>query len=579
MNPTPLDRLAVAIAQLNPIVGDIAGNADKARRARAKAAGDGADLIVFSELFICGYPPEDLVLKPALQEACRSAVEALAADTADGGPAMLIGAPWVEDGKLYNAVALLDGGRVAGLRFKVDLPNYGVFDEKRVFAPGPMPGPVNFRGVRLGVPICEDIWGPEPVECISETGGEILLVPNGSPYRRSVIDERLNVAVARVKDAGMPLVYVNQVGGQDELVFEGASFVLNADLTFGAQLPSFREAVVTVVFERAADGWHCSGGPTAPQESGDEADYAACVLGVRDYVEKNGFPGVVIGLSGGVDSALCAAISVDALGAERVRCVMLPYRFTSQQSLDDAAQIATALGVHYDIVPIASAIEGLEKALAPLLAGLKRDVTEENLQARARGTMLMAVSNKFGLMVVTTGNKSEMSAGYATLYGDMNGGFNPVKDLYKTEVYRLSRLRNGWKPQGALGPSGRVIPENVIVRAPTAELRENQTDQDSLPPYDVLDAILERLVEREEPISTIVAAGFDRELVQRIERMLNIAEYKRRQACPGVKVTLRSFGRDRRYPITNRFRDPGIAVSAATTTAKGMAAKSESIDF
>ena len=579
MNPSPPDRLALTIAQLDPVVGDIAGNADKARRARAKAAGDGADLVVFSELFICGYPPEDLVLKPALQEACRGAIEALAADTADGGPAMLIGTPWVEDGKLYNAVALLDGGRVAGLRFKVDLPNYGVFDEKRVFAPGPMPGPVNFRGVRLGVPICEDIWGPEPVECISETGGEILLVPNGSPYRRSAIDERLSVAVARVKDSAMPLVYVNQVGGQDELVFDGASFVLNADLTVGAQLPSFREAVATVVFERAAGGWHCSGGPAAKLATGDEADYAACVLGVRDYVDKNGFPGVVIGLSGGVDSALCAAISVDALGAERVRCVMLPYRFTSQHSLDDAAAIVAALGVHYDIVPIASAVEGLEKALTPLMAGLKRDVTEENLQARARGTMLMAISNKFGLMVVTTGNKSEMSAGYATLYGDMNGGFNPLKDLYKTEVYRLSRLRNRWKPEGALGPSGRVIPENVIVRAPTAELRENQTDQDSLPPYDVLDAILERLVEREEPISTIVASGFDRDLVQRIERMLNIAEYKRRQAAPGVKVTLRNFGRDRRYPITNRFRDPGVAVSAATTTARGVAAKSEAIDF
>ncbi len=579
MNPSPPDRLALTIAQLDPIVGDIAGNADKARRARAKAAGEGSDLVVFSELFICGYPPEDLVLKPALQEACRGAIEALAADTADGGPAMLIGTPWVEDGKLYNAVALLDGGRVAALRFKVDLPNYGVFDEKRVFAPGPMPGPVNFRGVRLGVPICEDIWGPEPVECISETGGEILLVPNGSPYRRSAIDERLSVAVARVKDSAMPLVYVNQVGGQDELVFDGASFVLNADLTVGAQLPSFREAVATVVFERAAGGWHCSGGPAAKLATGDEADYAACVLGVRDYVDKNGFPGVVIGLSGGVDSALCAAISVDALGAERVRCVMLPYRFTSQHSLDDAAAIATALGVHYDIVPIASAVEGLEKALTPLMAGLKRDVTEENLQARARGTMLMAISNKFGLMVVTTGNKSEMSAGYATLYGDMNGGFNPVKDLYKTEVYRLSRLRNRWKPEGALGPSGRVIPENVIVRAPTAELRENQTDQDSLPPYDVLDAILERLVEREEPISTIVASGFDRDLVQRIERMLNIAEYKRRQAAPGVKVTLRNFGRDRRYPITNRFRDSGVAVSAATTTARGVAAKSEAIDF
>ena len=579
MNPSPPDRLALTIAQLDPVVGDIAGNADKARRARAKAAGDGADLVVFSELFICGYPPEDLVLKPALQEACRGAIEALAADTADGGPAMLIGTPWVEDGKLYNAVALLDGGRVAGLRFKVDLPNYGVFDEKRVFAPGPMPGPVNFRGVRLGVSICEDIWGPEPVECISETGGEILLVPNGSPYRRSAIDERLSVAVARVKDSAMPLVYVNQVGGQDELVFDGASFVLNADLTVGAQLPSFREAVATVVFERAAGGWHCSGGPAAKLATGDEADYAACVLGVRDYVDKNGFPGVVIGLSGGVDSALCAAISVDALGAERVRCVMLPYRFTSQHSLDDAAAIVAALGVHYDIVPIASAVEGLEKALTPLMAGLKRDVTEENLQARARGTMLMAISNKFGLMVVTTGNKSEMSAGYATLYGDMNGGFNPLKDLYKTEVYRLSRLRNRWKPEGALGPSGRVIPENVIVRAPTAELRENQTDQDSLPPYDVLDAILERLVEREEPISTIVASGFDRDLVQRIERMLNIAEYKRRQAAPGVKVTLRNFGRDRRYPITNRFRDSGVAVSAATTTARGVAAKSEAIEF
>ena len=579
MNPSLPDRLALTIAQLDPVVGDIAGNADKARRARAKAAGDGADLVVFSELFICGYPPEDLVLKPALQEACRGAIEALADDTADGGPAMLIGTPWVEDGKLYNAVALLDGGRVAGLRLKVDLPNYGVFDEKRVFAPGPMPGPVNFRGVRLGVPICEDIWGPEPVECISETGGEILLVPNGSPYRRSAIDERLSVAVARVKDSAMPLVYVNQVGGQDELVFDGASFVLNADLTVGAQLPSFREAVATVVFERAAGGWHCSGGPAAKLATGDEADYAACVLGVRDYVDKNGFPGVVIGLSGGVDSALCAAISVDALGAERVRCVMLPYRFTSQHSLDDAAAIVAALGVHYDIVPIASAVEGLEKALTPPMAGLKRDVTEENLQARARGTMLMAISNKFGLMVVTTGNKSEMSAGYATLYGDMNGGFNPLKDLYKTEVYRLSRLRNRWKPEGALGPSGRVIPENVIVRAPTAELRENQTDQDSLPPYNVLDAILERLVEREEPISTIVASGFDRDLVQRIERMLNIAEYKRRQAAPGVKVTLRNFGRDRRYPITNRFRDPGVAVSAATTTARGVAAKSEAIDF
>ena len=579
MSTRPADRIAVAIAQLNSTVGDVAGNADKARGARVKAAAAGADLILLSELFICGYPPEDLVLKPALQVACRTAVEELARDTSDGGPAMLIGTPWVEDGKLYNAVALLDGGHIASLRFKVDLPNYGVFDEKRVFAPGPLPGPVNIRGVRIGVPICEDIWSAEPVECIGETGGEILLVPNGSPYRRGVIDERLNVAVARVKEAGLPLVYANQVGGQDELVFEGASFVLNPDLTFAVQLPAFREDVATVAFTRTAAGWRAEAGSIAVLETGDEADYAACVLGLRDYVDKNRFPGVVIGLSGGVDSALCAAMAVDALGAKRVRCVMMPYRFTSQDSLDDAAAVAKALGIHYDIVPIAPAVEGLEKALAPLTAGLPRDVTEENLQARARGIILMAISNKFGLMVVTTGNKSEMSVGYATLYGDMNGGFNPVKDLYKTEVYRLARLRNAWTPHGALGPAGHVIPENVLVRAPTAELRENQKDQDSLPPYDLLDAVLERLVEREESISTIVEAGFDRDVVMRVERMLNIAEYKRRQAAPGVKVTLKNFGRDRRYPIVNRFRDPGVALPPAAASPVKGAAASEGVDF
>ncbi|HEX4555307.1 MAG TPA: NAD+ synthase [Xanthobacteraceae bacterium] len=557
MNQRPPDRLALAIAQLNPTVGDIAGNAEKARRARAQAAADGAELVIFPELFIAGYPPEDLVLKPAFQAACRAAVETLARETTDGGPAILIGTPWLETGKLYNAVVLAEAGRITALRFKVDLPNYGVFDEKRVFVPGPMPGPINFRGVRLGVPICEDIWGPEPVECIAETGGEILLVPNGSPYRRGVVDQRLSVAVARVAEAGLPLVYVNQVGGQDELVFEGASFVLNADRSMPAQLPAFREAVATTRWQRAAAGWRCTGGLIARLDEGDKADYAACVLGLRDYVDKIGFPGVVLGLSGGIDSALCAAMAVDALGAKRVRCVMLPYRFTAQESLDDAALVAKALGTPYDVVPIADAVEGLEKSLVPLLAGRPRDVTEENLQSRARGTILMAVSNKLGLMVVTTGNKSEMSAGYATLYGDMNGGFNPIKDLYKTEVFRIARLRNAWKPEGALGPDGIVIPENILVRPPTAELRENQTDQDSLPPYDVLDAVLERLVEREQPIAEIVADGFDRDLVVRIERMLNLAEYKRRQSAPGVKVTLRNFGRDRRYPIVNRFRDPG----------------------
>jgi NAD+ synthase len=578
---TAPDRFTITIAQLNPIVGDIPGNAAKARAARAHAAAAGADLVLLSELFICGYPPEDLVLKPALQAACRDAVEGLARETADGGPAVLIGTPWVEGGKLYNAVALLDGGSVASVRFKVDLPNYGVFDEKRVFTPGSLPGPMNVRGARIGVPICEDIWGPEPVECISETGGEIILVPNGSPYRRGVIDERLNVAVARVKEAGLPLVYANQVGGQDELIFEGASFVLNTDLTFAAQLPAFREDCANVRFIRTATGWRAETGPIATLETGDAADYAACVLGLRDYVDKNRFPGVVLGLSGGIDSALCAAMAVDALGAEQVRCVMLPYRFTSQDSLADAAAIAKALGLRYDIVPIAPAVEGLEEALAPLTAGLPRDVTEENLQSRARGAILMAISNKFGLMVVTTGNKSEMSAGYATLYGDMNGGFNPIKDLYKTEVYRLARLRNGWKPDDALGPHGVVIPDNILTRAPTAELRENQTDQDTLPPYEVLDRILERLVEREQPIAEIVEEGFDRDTIMKVERMLHLAEYKRRQAAPGVKVTLKNFGRDRRYPIVNRFRDSGAPLPAPDRSLlkAAAAAKSEAYDF
>ena len=564
MNERPADRLAIAVAQLNPIVGDVGGNLERARQARAQAARERADLIAFSELFIAGYPPEDLVLKPAFQAACRTAIETLARETGDGGPAVLIGVPWVEDGKLYNAYALLAGGRVEAIRFKVNLPNYGVFDEKRVFAAGPVPGPVSFRGVRLGLPICEDTWTDwgdyeNVVECLAETGTEILIVPNGSPYWRDKADVRLNVGVARVTEAGLPLIYVNQVGGQDELIFDGASFALNADRSIAFQLPAFREAIVTTLWSRIDGVWRCAEGPIAPVEEPDKADYAACTMGLRDYVDKNRFKGVVIGLSGGVDSALCAAMAVDALGAERVRCVMLPFRYTSQESRDDAATIAQALGLRYDIVPIESAVHGLEAALTGVFAGAPRDVTEENLQARARGVILMAISNKFGLMVVTTGNKSEMSVGYATLYGDMNGGFNPIKDLYKTEVYRLARLRNHWKPDDARGPDREVIPQNVLTRAPSAELRENQTDQDTLPPYDVLDQILERLVEREETTTAIVAAGFDRDTVMKIERMLYLAEYKRRQAAPGVKVTLKNFGRDRRYPIVNRFNDPGTA--------------------
>jgi NAD+ synthase len=556
------DQFSITLAQLNPTVGDVAGNAAKVRAARARAQADGADLVMLSELFLAGYPPEDLVLKPAFQAACRTAVEELARETADGGPAVLVGTPWVDDGKLYNACALLDEGRIAGIRFKVNLPNYGVFDEKRVFARGPVSGPLTIRGVRVGVPICEDTWLEESeeyenvVECLAETGAEILVVPNGSPYTRGKVDMRLSISVARVTESGLPLVYLNQVGGQDELVFDGASFALNADLSVAAQLPPFEESITTLRWTRGESGWRCSGSVAAMLD-GDKADYAACVLGLRDYVGKNGFPGVLLGVSGGIDSALCAAIAVDALGAERVRGVMLPFRFTAQVSLDDADKLAKHLGIPYEVLPIAKAVTGFEEILSGTFAGLPRDITEENLQARTRGTLLMAISNKTGAMVVTTGNKSEMSVGYATLYGDMNGGFNPIKDIYKTEVFRLSALRNVWKPHGALGPSGEVIPPNIITRPPTAELRENQTDQDSLPPYDVLDAILERLVEREEPLATIIAAGFDREVVTRVDRLLNIAEYKRRQAAPGVKVTRRNFGRDRRYPIVNRFRDDG----------------------
>ncbi|QDF37263.1 NAD+ synthase [Bradyrhizobium symbiodeficiens] len=566
-----LKAFVVTLAQLNPTIGDSEGNAVKARDARARAIADGADLVLFPELFIAGYPPEDLVQKPAFQAACRAAIEALARETADGGPAMLIGAPWVEDGKLYNACALLDGGRIAALRFKCNLPNYGVFDEKRLFSRGPAAGPVTVRGVRIGVPICEDIWLEESgdyenvIETLAETGAEIILVPNGSPYSRDKNDVRLSVAVARVTESGLPLVYLNQVGGQDELVFDGASFALNGDLSLAAQLPSFEESIVTLRFTRNGDDWRCAG-PIAEQVEGDKADYAACVLGLRDYVVKNGFPGVLLGISGGIDSALCAAIAVDALGADQVHGVMLPYRYTAAHSIADAGELAGHLGIRYEVLPIAEAVTGFETILSGLFKNLPPDITEENLQARSRGTLLMAISNKTGLMVVTTGNKSEMSVGYATLYGDMNGGFNPIKDIYKTQVFRLAALRNGWKPDGALGPAGEVIPPDIITRPPSAELRENQRDEDSLPPYDVLDAILKRLIEREEPLDQIIAAGFDRDTVARIDHLLNVAEYKRRQAAPGVKVTPRNFGRDRRYPITNRFRDKGEGLPTADET-------------
>lgn len=549
------DRFSLALAQLNPVLGDFPGNLARARRARESARHLGADVILFSELFIAGYPPEDLVLKRAFQNAARAAVEEFAKDTDDGGPAVLIGAPWVNEGAVHNAVALLDGGAVQGLTFKNNLPNYGVFDEKRVFAPGPLPGPLNVRGIRMGVPICEDIWGPDPAECLSETGAELLLVPNGSPFDARKRDHRLNVAVARVVETGLPLVYLNQVGGQDELVFDGASFVLNADRRLAVQLPGWQEAVVVTQWARGPDGWVCTPGEIADVQDHAAALYCGMVLGLKDYVNKNRFPGVVIGLSGGVDSALTAAVAVDALGRERVRCVMMPSRYTSDESLQDAAAVASLLGVTLDTIPIEPPVGAFAEILGPVFAGHAAGTAEENIQSRIRGIILMAISNKFGPMVLTTGNKSEMSVGYATLYGDMCGGYNVLKDLYKTQVFALSSWRNACRPANCLGPIGPVMPERVITKPPSAELRSNQKDEDSLPPYDILDGILECLVEGEMGFDEIVAKGFDRETVRRVEQLLYISEYKRRQAPPGVKLSSRNFGRDRRYPITNAFRN------------------------
>ncbi len=547
------DRFRIALAQLNPVMGDIAGNLARARQARAQVSD--ADLILFPELFITGYPPEDLVLKPALQDDARAAIEALAPDTASG-PAILIGAPWMEGGKLYNAVLLLDGGRIAARSFKHDLPNYGVFDEKRVFTPGPMPGPLNIRGLRIGVPVCEDIWTDAVTECLVETGAEIIAVPNGSPFEAGKEDVRLQLAAARVTETGLPLIYLNQLGGQDELVFDGASFVLNADRSMPVSLPGWKEDIVVTDWSRGADGkWSCAPGPRAPEEERASQVYNAMMLGLRDYVNKNRFPGVVLGLSGGIDSALSAAVAVDALGASRVRCVMLPSRYTSCDSLEDADQCARLLGTPYETIEIERAVAAMGETLSPVFAGRNADTTEENIQSRLRGVILMAISNKFGPMVLTTGNKSEMSVGYATLYGDMCGGYNVLKDIYKTEVFALSRWRNQFSPDGALGPQGMVIPERIIEKPPTAELRANQTDQDSLPPYDILDGILTCLVEQEMRFEDVTARGYDPATVKRVEQLLYISEYKRRQAPPGVKISPRNFGRDRRYPITNAFRD------------------------
>jgi len=541
--------LRIAVAQLTQAMGDLAGNADAILAARARA-GD-ADLLLTPELSLIGYPPEDLVLKPALVAAAEVQLQRLAAATATPGPAMLVGTTQRSEAGLHNAVVLLEEGRVAAVRLKHDLPNYGVFDEKRVFAAGPLPLPIPFRGVMLGVPVCEDMWTPAVCAHLAAQGADVLLVPNGSPYELGKEERRLALARARAAETGLALLYANRTGGQDELVFDGGSFAVNPDGAVMARLPDWDEAVTLLDWSRASG--FAAGEQHVPDQH-DEEIYHAMLVGLRDYVNRNRFPGVVLGLSGGIDSALSAAVAVDALGAERVWCVMLPSRFTSGDSLEDAAECARLLGTRLDTVTIAPAMAAFDTMLEPLFAGRPRDLTEENAQSRIRMLSLMGLSNKFGHMLLTTGNKSEMSVGYATIYGDMAGGYSVLKDLYKTTVFELCRWRNGHKPRLGLGPDGPVMPERVITKPPTAELRDNQRDDDSLPPYEVLDPILHGLVEEELSVAQVAARGFDVETVARIERLLYVAEYKRRQAPPGVKIGHRNFGRDRRYPITNAFR-------------------------
>ena len=546
-------KLTLALAQMNPTVGDVAGNVQLVLQARAQAAAQGADLVVCPELTLSGYPPEDLVLKQSFQNSILDAVNQLAAATADNGPALLVGAPWLVGLSLHNAVLLLERGTIAAIRLKHHLPNYGVFDEARVFRPGPLPLPIGFRGVRLGVMICEDMWYPDVAASLQQGGAEILVVPNGSPFEGDKQGQRLVQARARVMETQLPLVYVNQVGGQDELVFDGASFCLDRSGSETARLHPWLEETAVVTFDRHdQDGWDGQGA-MAPALSPQEMLYQALVVGLRDYVAKNRFPGVVLGLSGGIDSALAAALAADALGPDKVWCVMMPSPYTSQDSLDDAEAVARLLGCRLDTIGIAPAMETFRHMLEPLFAGKDPDITEENLQSRARGMILMALSNKFGPMVLSTGNKSEMSTGYATLYGDMCGGYAVIKDVYKTTVFDLCRWRNQHQPMASKGPAGPVMPERVITKPPSAELKPDQKDQDSLPPYEVLDGILQCLIEGELSVEDTAAKGWDEVVVRRVWRLLDRSEYKRRQAAPGVKITSRSFGRDRRYPITNGY--------------------------
>jgi NAD+ synthase len=544
----------LTLAQLNPSVGAISANTELAYQAWVAGRDAGADMVALTEMFITGYQTQDLVMKPAFAQAAMQAVADLAARI-HSGPALGIGGPLIQEGRLYNAYYILQNGQIAAKILKHNLPNDGVFDEQRLFTSAPLQGPYRVGPLRIGSPICEDAWHPEVAETLAETGAQILLVPNGSPYHRDKHAVRSNLMVARVIETGLPLVYLNMIGGQDDQVFDGASFVLNPGGALAAQLPQFEPCVTHIDFDETPDGWRARQGMMAPLPDTIAADYAAMVLSLRDYLAKTGFKKVLLGLSGGIDSAIVATIAADAIGAENLRCVMLPSRYTSQASLNDAAAVARALGCQLDTVSIADCQDTALGALSHLFAGLPTGLTEENIQSRLRGLLLMAMSNKFGEMLLTTGNKSEMAVGYCTIYGDMNGGYNPLKDMYKTRVFETCRWRNENHLSYMKGPAGVVIDPRIIEKPPSAELRPDQKDEDSLPPYPVLDAILHGLVEEEKSIADLVAAGFARDTVKQVEHLLYISEYKRFQSAPGTRLTKRAFWMDRRYPIANRWRD------------------------
>lgn len=548
------DTFRITLGQLNPTVGDIDGNAAKARSAWQAGRDAGADMVALPELFITGYNAQDLIMKPAFHTAAIEAVKALAVDCADG-PTLAIGSPWVEGTELFNAYLICRGGRIVSRVLKHHLPNETVFDEVRVFDAGPLGGPYSVGNARVGSPICEDAWHEDVAETLQETGAEFLLVPNGSPYYRGKMETRLNQMVARVVETGLPLVYLNMVGGQDDQVFDGASFALNPGGKLAMRMPLMSEAITHVDLERGPDGWRVIEGEIAPQPDEWEQDYHVMVLALRDYMAKTGFKKVLLGMSGGVDSALVATIAADAIGPENVRCVMLPSEYTSSDSLEDAEACAKALGCHYDYVPIAEGRAAISNTLAPLFAGMEPGLTEENIQSRLRGLLLMAMSNKFGEMLLTTGNKSEVAVGYATIYGDMAGGYNPIKDMYKTRVFKTCEWRNANHRDWMMGNAGEVIPTRIITKPPSAELRDDQKDSDSLPDYPELDAILDILVDQDGSIADCVAAGFDRETAQKVERLLFLSEYKRFQSAPGTRLTKHAFWLDRRYPIVNRWRD------------------------